>query len=424
MIVPLLVCPNMQMQFDPSAIDAQLTALGAPHPNALQLARSYVGTLPSLGEVDQALDALLSASPGVVLPQVAPAKPKSLAPAAVAPAANPESLAPAALDLSSVLEPEEEPALELAADAEEPSTGLRPGLPTSEDAELKTTAAAEAAAPRESLPAPAESVPSSGSFNLGDAADGLEEDGDADFEAEFAALSNVDHSGALPRPVSEPAPAAQAEPAQAEPAEAAPAALAIEEDDPEADAVLSLFDAMDDVPEESSASPIDHDALFKSAAPVSPSKRPSLRVEERDPDAEFDALFDEASQPTNLPPTAATDEGSMDDLLRDLGAPAMPQGLAPKHDSQFPADGELDDPTEIFDMRSLDSMPPSQEAKPAFPDDHELPSTDFEIVLDDDLSEEDVAGAASESSPPPSPSKPPKLPERPSLLGRLFKGGK
>ncbi len=415
------------MQLDPSAIDAQLAALGEPHPNAVQLARTYAGISGSLGEVDQALEALFvllareparfeARSPGIVQPpkadaslgcRVAPAKPSS----------RPQ---------------------EAYTDADEAQTALHRGPPESSEIALPAPVAPARSELSQSGEIPlAPAAPQSGAFTLADpdGADRLDEDGDADFEAEFAALSNVDHSGTLPRPVPQPAPNAQASDHAAseasqvsragDPASPAAAALPDNDDDDETNAVLSLFDAMDGS-ESTPASPIEPTAL----APSSPAPRPSVRASSsqgpcaRDPDAEFDALFDEASSPSGLPPSPEADADSVDDLLRDLGSPAVPTGLGPKPSAPHQSDADLDDPTEIFDMRSLDSMPPSVEARAAiFPDDDEIPSSEFEIVIDDLTDADDVTEALADGANKPT-SKPPKLPEaRQGILGRLFKGG-
>jgi hypothetical protein len=450
------------MGFDFSELDAQLAALGEVRDGALDLARRYAGdaaapTAAQEGGAQARLDSVDStlASLGVAVPvQVSarvPAKahpptttPVAAKPAEPKPAAQPAKLeaapqgpaklepapkAPAKLEPAPKAPAKLEPAAQAPAAQPEPvAQPVHVGPPRSEEIVLPAPVA-ERAQPQSgelSLDPPA---PRSGSFALDLPADGdLDEDTDADFEAEFAALS-----APQPGPKSvKPAPAAplSAPPSASPPSDPPPAPLAVEvEVDEETDAVLALFDAAEST---SSAAPSDAAPPFKGLSDeLEPSVLPSPGS--RDPDAEFDALFEEASKPSSVPQSVRDPEqDSVDDLLRDLGAPRVPQDLARAvaRTPAFSLDDEIGDPTEIIERGALDASPSQRPgAANPFPEqDSDLPSSEFEIVMDD-VVEDDAEPAPKAPKPParPRPPEPPPGPggeKRPSFLGRLFKGPK
>ncbi len=133
-------------------------------------------------------------------------------------------------------------------------------------------------------------------------------------------------------------------------------------------------------------------------------------MEARDPDAEFDALFDEATHPSGIPTSNALesdDEASnADDLLSGLSAPAIRESDALT--SALFSDIEPGDATQLADSNTL-----AAQFDP-FPSEEELGSSEFEIVLDEDGEAKDLV-----------PSHPPDEShqggdKRPSFLGRLF----
>lgn len=134
-----------------------------------------------------------------------------------------------------------------------------------------------------------------------------------------------------------------------------------------------------------------------------------VSLEERDPDAEFDALFDEATHPSGIPTRSLEiddDAISPDDLLSGLSAPAERESDALT--SSLFNDLDLGDATQLTDSKTLDAhLDP-------FPSEEELGSSEFEIVLDEDGEAKDLV-----------PSRPPDETtsggdKRPSFLGRLF----
>ncbi len=131
----------------------------------------------------------------------------------------------------------------------------------------------------------------------------------------------------------------------------------------------------------------------------------------RDPDAEFDALFDDATRPSGLPgaPRFDTDEGipSQGDLLRALTGPDQTESDAATN--ALYAELSSADRTDLVDASTvtgyLDPLPAAQE----------LDSSEFEIVLD----EVGDAGNLVRSQPPDA-VEPDNRDKRPSFLGRLF----
>lgn len=420
------------MGLDYSELDAQLTALGAVRSDILQIARRHAGDMGSLSEIDQMLSSLgsgvpLTASPGRSAPKKRPAPQLVSAPAQ--PAAQTKVTAPSPDETASPVEPE--------AAAASPAPE-RSGPPHSEEIALPDPVQEHDRSPRSgelSLDGP---TPRSGSFALDPTPSepSLDEAADADFEAEFAALSGADTTATKSL---NPKSLRPTEPPESEPPEAQapePVQLVSDEDE-ETDAVLALFDAIESTPEAEAVAleptPFETPASLSSLGGLSDELEPSIApppTGSRDPDAEFDALFDEASSPSSVPSSPAPDgdQDSVDDLLRDLGSPRMPQDLAAKATREDPLsfDDELDDPTEIFDSSAFDAVAGAlDKAAPSAPDLEE----DLEIEMDIDEVIED--------EPPPITSKPPVTPprppprtssapagaeKRPSFLGRLFGG--
>lgn len=134
-----------------------------------------------------------------------------------------------------------------------------------------------------------------------------------------------------------------------------------------------------------------------------------VSFEERDPDAEFDALFDEATHPSGIPLRnleADDDAISADDLLSGLTAPPARESDALT--SALFADLELGDATQLTDADTV-----AAHLDP-FPSEEELGSSEFEIVLDADGEAKDLVPSHPPDAGPPSADK------RPSFLGRLF----
>src|SRR5690606_12007846 len=253
--------------------------------------------------------------------------------------------------------------------------------------------------------------PRSGSYALSD----IDDDSDADFEAEFAALASPEALRASSHPPEAPhressleleeGPAAESlsarrhaeAPGDAARPEARPEPSSVElyedEDDPEP--LLALFDADDrDATEVSAAAPLAHLAQ--------PARTRSTAA--RDPDAEFDALYDEATSPSAIPPEAQAlepDGDTADDLLRDLDSQAPPAPL-PSEPPSTPGspeisfaqesarsfsevdglDDDLDDPTHVVDRAALGALKEAlKEDDNPFASEEELPSAEFEIVM-------------------------------------------
>jgi len=151
-------------------------------------------------------------------------------------------------------------------------------------------------------------------------------------------------------------------------------------------------------------------ALFSTAGEGEGEPDTIVLSEDRDPDAEFDALFDEATHPSGIPTRNfdADDETlTADDLLSGLTDPNERESEAATN-ALF-AELEAADNTDIIDAKTLEGhLDP-------FPSEEELGSSEFEIVLDGDGEAKDLV-----------PSRPPEelalgaTEKRPSFLGRLF----
>jgi hypothetical protein len=195
---------------------------------------------------------------------------------------------------------------------------------------------------------------------------------------------------------------------------------------------LSEFAAADDV-----GDALEGSEPISFANRASQSKAPGFPFD-RDPDAEFDALLSEATDPngmpTDAPPRAADDllQGLDDDLHEDLATSEFAVDERAELDSVATATDELgllledlEDSTEILDRESLDAIHAAAPASttPARADARgqaedilaeEFDASDLEIVM-----EEEEAPTKAPPPPPPAPSSGPE--KRPSgFLGRFF----
>jgi hypothetical protein len=197
---------------------------------------------------------------------------------------------------------------------------------------------------------------------------------------------------------------------------AIPATLALES------SPLSLFPEGDDEPQTSQDVLDVLPVTRKPSQDVAvPSARPSLGA--RDPDAEFDSLFEEATSPSGVPTRSLEDDGlSVDDLLSGLSShkPAASAEMS-ESDSALEALFGIDDAesTEIVETRTVFGETDLPNLDP-FPAEEELGSSEFEIVLDEAGEAKDIV-----RSDRPGPRKSPLPPatvedKRPSFLGRLF----
>jgi hypothetical protein len=184
---------------------------------------------------------------------------------------------------------------------------------------------------------------------------------------------------------------------------------------------LSLFPEGDDEP------PTSRDALEATPPPRRSSedislKKPQGPLAARDPDAEFDSLFEEATSPSGIPTRPLDDDGSIEDLLSGLASnkPGRPPAVS-ESESAIDALFELEDgdSTEVVEAKTVfgDGGLPNLDP---FPAEEELGSSEFEIVLDEagaakDIIRSDRPGALKNSPPPPAGED-----KRPSFLGRLF----
>jgi hypothetical protein len=405
------------MGFDFSALDAQLATLGEARADVSGLARRRAGELVSLAEVDEVLRALEA---GLDLTA------RFEAEARARPSARRAQRAPRSEEIALPdPRPYEPPRSgELALDGEAPRSGSF------------SLASGESGAR-------GDAYASSGTEARGSAREqDLDEDTDADFEAEFAALSNPEGRRLATSPRAEarepagareqndddgetPLPPAR-QPDVAAPDESAPPAaeaapVALEAFDEETEAVLALFDTVAEGPEPARPQQVEARGSAReqnTAAPATPQPplgslsdelEPSIAPPpgQRDPDAEFDALFDDASNPSGAPAVSDPEQDSVDDLLRDLGSPRVPRDLA---------------------------APPRAEAPATSADDDD---PDFEIEVDELVEEDDALLTERPSKPaevqgsgrgrggerPPVPPAP-SGEKRPSLLGRLFRGPK
>jgi len=172
--------------------------------------------------------------------------------------------------------------------------------------------------------------------------------------------------------------------------------------------------------------------LFIGAPAVS--KR-ATRSMERDPDAEFDALLSEATDPRGIPVVGS--ELDTDDPLRglemdDLEVSEAEIGQQSEADQATHEADELarslyeeaeSDNTELLDRAALSAIeaqaPEGDTFRDEFALDAELDLAELEIMLDEEPGAPPQA-TTGKAPPPPPPGSPDK---RPSILGRLF-GGK
>jgi hypothetical protein len=238
----------------------------------------------------------------------------------------------------------------------------------------------------------------------------------------------------LPAPSEGHEPGEHSEPTDPEGHQAQPAAS----EGPDEDPVLEV-DAIDDDEEDIFASfqsaPPAHTppggARLKGLSDLPPGgerKPDGWPGSPRDPDAEFDAIFSDATSPSGLPTRgfsfADEESPSADELLTGLEAPP-PQSARAQPESAPDDDGEpfieTDDHTEIIDSRTLSSITSTANSdENAFRNEEEFGSTDFEILVDEDESADSSKAAAKKTPPPPLPKSNDPNDKRPSFLGRIF----
>jgi hypothetical protein len=179
-------------------------------------------------------------------------------------------------------------------------------------------------------------------------------------------------------------------------------ALSDEDEDPDTQAVFAAFDQPPSPPAPSGETRLK--GLSDLPAALS-------AVEGRDPDAEFDAIFSDATSPSGIPTRGFSlgddDNPSAEELLTGLETPLSPDPL------------EAEDHTEVMTLGAVNTAIKDGNA---FRDEQEIGSSEFEIVLDEG-EPVDVKPVTPKRSPPP-PVPPPSgstnLDKRPSFLGRLF----
>ena len=357
------------MGFDFSAIDAELSTLGPEPAELATLARRFAGELGSLADVDRALEALGVA---VELPP-APARP--------------------ALRLEYVPTPAERDApLELQVDDDElgasVDAALTPMLSIDPPANVGGPSPQSGEIP---LPEPVrravEQEPISGELSL---------DAEAPTSGSFELPSETPAVSQPSAPLHSDYPALSVD--------------AVAEDDEDADALFASFQSAPPATTPAGG------ARLKGLSDLPPGgeKPESWSGSSRDPDAEFDAIFSDATSPSGLPTRGfafSDDESpSAEDLLTGLEAPMAP-GVEPL---------EAEDSTEIIDSRTLGSITANAKSEDnPFRDEEEFGSTDFEIVMEE---EGEAPGKdAKKTPPPPLPNKPADPNDkRPSFLGRIF----
>jgi hypothetical protein len=392
------------MRLDLSDVDAQLSALGEAPDDALAIADHYAELPESLSEVDALLDALAT---DVELPARAQVTEKLAFAIHVSRETAPKADVSAPLDAR--FQDDEQDTPELGFDAgsgdaehtpvEAPSSSAPPAHPRSGEISLGEPVQREAPHQSGEQGLPGDARPMSGAYAL---------DNDEP-ELTLETSEDLDMDGFAPggEVVSLTPPAGERAPAVSAPT-----------------GPLSLLPDQDSEPEPETSRRVEIvDALLADDHEL-PTPRPSP-FGERDPDAEFDALFDEATSPSGIPTRGFDDDSpSADDLLRGLGAPKLPSadlGVS-EHEAEAAMSElfEIDegDQTDILDSRSVFGGGSSTVADP-FPAEEELGSSEFEIVLDETGEAKDII--RSDRPPPPDPSRPQSTSEkRPSFLGRLF----
>jgi hypothetical protein len=186
-------------------------------------------------------------------------------------------------------------------------------------------------------------------------------------------------------------------------------ALSDEDDDPDTQAVFAAFDGA------------------PSAAPSGETRLKGLsdlpaalsHPQSRDPDAEFEAIFSDATSPSGIP-TKGFGMGEDD-------SPSAEELLTGLETSVSDEEPEPEDRTEVMTLGTLGAAIPIVKDDNPFRDEQEIGSSEFEIVLDEETPSEAKAAPPPASKPPrrsPPPPVPPSgstnLDKRPSFLGRLF----
>jgi hypothetical protein len=397
-LIQALACaPISYMGFDFSALDAELAALGTEPADVLQLAAQFAGSLTSLADADQALSEL---EQGVAVFRAAPR-----------------------LELTRLPEPEPDHApLELAEeeltpdDAREPA----PSIPPPNEPRLIEVSGHRPESGEMALPEPVKrppedpisgelalvdsEPPTSGSFAL--PANDAEEDLSPVFTSDLPSSPLQPRSERPLHQSGAPGPSGSTPMANVRTYSEGPelhvGELSDEDDDPDTAAVFAAFD------EAPNGAPSGETRLKGlSDLPSAP--------EGRDPDAEFDAIFSDATSPSGLPTRGFG--------LGDEEAPSAEELLTGLETVMSHGEPEPEDQTEVMTLGTIGAAIPI--VKDDNPFDDELGSSEFEIVLDEGTPEEPAEAAPSK---PPKRSPPPPLPpsgstsldKRPSFLGRLF----
>jgi hypothetical protein len=429
------------MQFDFSALDAELESLGRPPDDALALARRYAphelgadprakGSSLTLDDVDRTLAALaedngelgLAPAPAWSAPELRVERRVPSLESEAPPPPRRRTPIPAPLEAAPSPVPAPLEAAPQPLEHQPPALAEAPPAPES----LPPAAASQPPAAPESVPPPPESVPPPAQARpaaltqsqeivlpdpiardeLSTESGELRLDGDGPSSGSF----ELPETSTEPRiSAAEPAPPAQA-------------------------AGGSPLLPFDDI----------QDALEGSQPIMLDSARASGRgtFSDRDPDAEFDALLSEATDPRGIPTglrAGASGEVDTDDLLRGLEGDELaddevsPEDLAAA-DADEPHEADLltrslfedaGEATEITDRATLAAPPRAVQAAEAEADDEaslddELDAGDLEIVMEEEDETATLAPPAAQLSKGPPPPPPPGGDKRPSLLGRLF----
>jgi hypothetical protein len=379
----------VHMGFDFSALDAELAALGTEPADVLQLAAHFAGSLSSLADADRALSEL---DQGIAVAR--PAAPR--------------------LELTRLPEPETDHVpLELSDEELTTHEVDAPPMPLAGEPRLLELSGHRPESGEMALPEPVKrppedpisgelalvdsEPPTSGSFAL-PANDGraAEEDLSPVFTSDLPSIP------AQPRSERPPPAASGGVHTYSEGPELHVGDLSAEDDDPDTQAVFAAFDGP--------PSPAPSGETRLKGLSDLPAAPPG-----RDPDAEFDAIFSDATSPSGLP-TRGYGGG-------DEEAPSAEELLTGLETSMSDGEPEPEDHTEVMTLGTLGAAIPI--VKDDNPFDDELGSSEFEIVLDEGAPEEAAPAAPGK---PPKRSPPPPLPpsgstsldKRPSFLGRLF----
>jgi hypothetical protein len=366
------------MGFDFSAIDAELSTLGSEPAELATLARRFAGELGTLADVDRALDALGVAAELPAAPARAPLRLEYVQSAAERDAPLELSVEGDELDASvdAALTPmlSVDPPANVGGRA--PQSGEIPLIEPVRRASAQDPVSGELALDGE--------APTSGSFEL------PEESPPARSGASIPAAGSAKHSDYPVLSVD-----------------------ALDDDDPDTD---DLFGSFQSAPPATTPS---GGARLKGLSDLPPGgeKPETWTGSSRDPDAEFDAIFSDATSPSGLPTRGFAfgddDSPSAEDLLSGLEAPPAPGAEQPL---------EAEDRTEIMHSSTLGNITANAKSEDnPFRDEEEFGSTDFEIVMDD---EGEAAPKDPKKTPPPPLPKPSSSSDpnekRPSFLGRIF----